>query len=209
MNPSILDGGLTGIIIGSYFQSITPALALGVEAFYQRTAINQGPDSMVSYAAKYRGSDWIASAQLQAQGALTTTYWRRLTDRVEVGAEVNLQFTPGLGTGAMMGGPMGKQGTTTVGVKYDFRGSTFRAQVDNTGKIYALMEKRVAPLVMLTFAGELDQYKVCHNPKLWMRLLTNLQNQSKVGIAVSIDSQSDELMDMAMSGSAQPPPPPY
>lgn len=31
-NPSFLEGGLTGIFIGNYFQSVTPKLALGLEA---------------------------------------------------------------------------------------------------------------------------------------------------------------------------------
>ena len=29
INPSVLEGGLTGMFIGSYMQSITPRLALG------------------------------------------------------------------------------------------------------------------------------------------------------------------------------------
>src|ERR1700709_2790191 len=74
LNPSMIDGGLTGIFIGSYLQSVTPSLALGLEAMWQRAAMNQGPETAVSYCAKYRGSDWIASAQLQAQRAITTSY---------------------------------------------------------------------------------------------------------------------------------------
>ena len=60
----------------------------------------------------------------------------------------------------MMGGPMRKEGVTTVGAKYDFRMSTFRAQVDSTGKLSCLLEKRVAPPVQLTFAADMDHFKV-------------------------------------------------
>jgi mitochondrial import receptor subunit TOM40 len=159
LNPSALDGGLTGIYIGSYLQSVTPALALGMEAIWQRQALNQGPETALSFCGKYRGSDWVASAQLAAQGAISTSYWRRLTDKVEVGVDLNLQFA-GLSGAGMMGG-VRKEGVTTVGAKYDFRMSTFRAQVDSTGKLSCLLEKRVAPMVSLTFASEMDHVKVC------------------------------------------------
>ena len=155
MNPSVLDGALTGIYIGSYLQSITPRLALGLEAVYQRPAASLGPESMLSYAARYKGDDWIASAQFLTQGGLQGSYWRRLSDRVEAGLDLNMQFAPN----PMMGG-MKKEGTATLGAKYDFRASNFRAQVDSTGKVSCLLEKRVVPLVGITFAGELDHAKV-------------------------------------------------
>lgn len=164
MNPSVLDGALTGIYIGSYLQSITPRLALGLEAVYQRPAANLGPESMLSYAARYKGDDWIASAQFLTQGGLQGSYWRRLSDRVEAGLDVNLQF---VGLGGAKGGMMGmggNEGSATLGAKYDFRASNFRAQVDSTGKISCLLEKRVVPLVGITFAGELDHVKASNSP---------------------------------------------
>ena len=161
INPSILEGGLTGIFIGSYLQSVTPSLAVGLEAIWQRAAVNTGPETAISYYAKYKGNNWIASAQMQAQGTISTSYWRRLTDKVEAGVDLNLQFAPGMGgRGGLMGSGMRKEGTTTLGAKYDFRASTFRAQVDSSGRLSCLLEKRVAPPVQLTFAGELDQFKV-------------------------------------------------
>lgn len=165
LNPSLLEGGLTGIFIASYLQSLTPSLAVGLEAMWQRPALNAGPETAVSYSAKYKGSDWIVSAQLQAQGAISTSYWRRLTEKVEAGVDLNLQFAPGMGGrgGGLMGSGMRKEGTTTLGAKYDFRASTFRAQVDSSGRLSCLLEKRVAPPVQLTFAGEIDQFKVCQN----------------------------------------------
>lgn len=161
INPSMLEGGLTGIFIGSYLQSVTPSLAVGLEAIWQRAAVNTGPETAISYYAKYKGSDWIASAQMQAQGTISTSYWRRLTDKVEAGVDLNLQFAPGMGgRDGLMGSGMRKEGTTTLGAKYDFRASTFRAQVDSSGRLSCVLEKRVAPPVQLTFAGELDQFKV-------------------------------------------------
>jgi mitochondrial import receptor subunit TOM40 len=158
MNPSILDGPLTGIFIGSYMQSITPRLSLGLEAVYQRAAAQMGPESMVSYAGKYKGDDWIASAQLMTAGGLQTSYWRRLSDKLEGGVDLNLQVAGA--PGGMMGGGIRKEGVATFGAKYDFRASSFRAQVDSAGKLGVLLEKRVVPMVQITFAGELDHVKV-------------------------------------------------
>jgi len=157
MNPSISEGLLTGTFVGSYLQAVTPRLSLGLEGMYQRPVGGYGPDCLVSYAGRYKGDGWIASGQLLAgaQG-VQGSYWRRLTDKVEAGVDVNLAFA-GMG-GSMMGG--GKEGVTTLGAKYDFRQSSFRAQIDSKGKLGCLLEKRVAPPVQITFAGEIDQAKV-------------------------------------------------
>lgn len=159
VNPSIIEGGLSGIFIGSYLQSLTPSLAVGLETIWSRAALNAPPEAAVAYCAKYRGSDWIATAQLQAQGAFSTSYWRRLAERVEAGVDV--QIAPAMGgAGGMMGGAGRKEATTTLGAKYDFRQSTFRAQVDSSGKLSCLLEKRILPAVQVVFAGEMDHFKV-------------------------------------------------
>lgn len=157
VNPSVLDGALTGVFVGSYLQSVTPRLALGLEAVYQRIAANQGPESALSYAARYKGDGWIASGQLLTQGSVSAAYWKKLTDRVEAGVDVNLLLGAG---GGMMGGPR-KDGTATLGAKYDFRASNFKAQIDTTGKVACVLEKRIVPAVGVTFSGELDHSKVC------------------------------------------------
>ncbi|KAI9786928.1 MAG: translocase of outer mitochondrial membrane [Geoglossum umbratile] len=194
LNPSILEGGLVGIFIGSYLQSVSPSLSLGIETMWQRQAMNSGPETGISYYAKYKGNDWIATAQLQAQGAVQTTYWRRLTEKVEAGVDMNLSFA-GLGRngGGLLGGGLRREGVTTLGAKYDFRASTFRAQVDSSGRLSCLLEKRVAPAVSLTFAGDMDHFK----------------QQAKIGLAVSIDAAGDDLMEQQekAAGSSVPPPP--
>lgn len=182
LNPSILEGGLTGIMVGSYLQSLTPRLALGLEAVWQRSALNSGPETALSYCAKYAGKDWVATAQLQAQGALTTTFWRRITDRVEAGVDLNLTVLGPAGPrggGGMMGGRLSKEGVATVGAKYDFRTSTFRAQLDSSGRLACLLEKRIAPAVQLTFSGDLDHFK----------------QQAKIGLGVSVESAAEDLME--------------
>ncbi|KAE8156422.1 eukaryotic porin/Tom40 [Aspergillus tamarii] len=190
-NPSLLDGGLTGIFVGSYLQSVTPSLALGFEAIWQRQAMNTRPETAISYSARYKANDWIASAQLQAQGVFTASYWKKLSERVEAGVDMNLQFAPNAAA-ALMGGPS-RDGTTAIGAKYDFRASTFRAQVDSAGKVSCLLEKRIAMPISLTFAGEIDQAK----------------QSAKLGLAVSLEIAGEELMEQQEKIEAQgmvPPP---
>ena len=159
-NPSLLDGGLTGIFIGSYLQAVTPRLSLGLETVWQRPSGGVGPETSMSYVARYATKEWIATAHLQGQGALQATYWRKVAERLDAGVECQLALAPGPG-GGMMGGAPRKEGITTVGAKYEFRNSTFRAQLDSAGKLGCVLEKRVAPAVTLTFAGDMDHFKVC------------------------------------------------
>ncbi|KAK0636366.1 mitochondrial import receptor subunit TOM40 [Bombardia bombarda] len=185
LNPSFLEGGLTGIYIGHYLQSVTSKLALGLEAVWQRGGLTQGPDTAVSYFARYKSNDWVASAQLQAQGALNTSFWRRLSDKVQAGVDMTLSLVPG--QGGMMGGGLQKEGITTFGAKYDFRMATFRAQVDSKGKLSCLLEKRVAAPVTMTFAADVDHFT----------------QQAKIGVAISIEGAPEEMQEQQEAMSAQ------
>jgi mitochondrial import receptor subunit TOM40 len=210
LSPSIMEGGLTGIFIGSYLQSVTKSLALGVEGVWQRPSLSAKPETAISYAARYRGTDWIGSAQWLSQGSLNVSYWKRLTDKVEAGVDTQLQFAPGMGGAGMFGG-IRKEGATTVGVKYSFTTSVYRAQVDSQGKFGVLLEKRVAPPVTVTFAAEIDQWKVCAAIAITLiRWLTNIeQNTHKLGLAVSLEGAPEELQEIAErpeNQSALPPP---
>lgn len=192
INPSFLDGGITGAIMGSYLQSVTPRLSLGLEAVWNRMAMSHPPEMAISYAARYKGADWIASGQILAQqGAIEASYWRRLSEKVETGINLNLTFA-GMGPGGPMGmGGIKKEGAVTIGAKYDFRQSSFRAQIDNQGKVGCLLEKRVAPPIQVTFAGEID----------------HKTSQAKLGLAVSIDAADPEVMEQQekVSMADQPP----
>ena len=157
LNPSFFEGGPTGIFIGSHLQSVTSKLGLGMEAIWQRAAMNQPPEAAISYVARYKSDDWVASAQIHPQGVLNATYWRKISDKVQAGADLTLQVMPA--PGGMMGG-LQKEGVTTIGAKYDFRASTFRAQVDSKGKLSMLLEKRVAPPVTMTLGCEVDHVTV-------------------------------------------------
>jgi mitochondrial import receptor subunit TOM40 len=190
LNPSFLEGGLTGIYIGSYLQSVTPKLALGMETLYQRPGLSQGPECVVSYCARYKSNDWVATANLQAaMGTFNTSYWRRISDKVQAGVDLSLGLVPSAAAG-LMGGGVQKEGITTVGAKYDFRMSTFRAQVDSKGKLSCVLEKRVAAPVMMTFAADIDHFT----------------QQAKLGLAVSIEMAPEELQEQQETLGAQPSP---
>ena len=198
VGPSLMEGGLTGIIIGSYLQSITPSLSLGLEGVWQRAALNTKPETVISYAGRYKGSDWIASAQYLAQGGtLGLSYWRKLTERVEAGVDCQLQFAPGMGN-PLLGGSK-REGTTTAGVKYNFQTSVYRAQVDSAGKFGVVLEKRVAPPVTLTFAAEIDQVKVRtdDHTRRGRSDTDMLQSTHKLGIAVSLENVSEDVQEAA------------
>ncbi|KAH8898494.1 hypothetical protein GQ53DRAFT_418204 [Thozetella sp. PMI_491] len=189
INPSFLDGGVTGIFIGHYLQSVTPKLSLGLETVWQRVGLSQGPEANVSYVGKYKSDDWIATAQLQPQGALNTSYWRKLSDSVQAGVDMTLTIVPA--ASGMMGGlSFQKEGLTTFGAKYDFRMSTFRAQIDSKGKLSCLLEKRVAAPVTMTFAADVDHFS----------------QQAKIGVGISIEANDESLQEQqeALGPNASP-----
>jgi mitochondrial import receptor subunit TOM40 len=147
INPWI---DLTGIFVGNYIQSFTKNLALGFETLYQRPS----PDTSeiaASYMAKYTSTNknWIATTTLQPAGVIQATYWQKLSEKVEVAAELQV----------VAGGPR-RDAIATLGAKYDLRLSTFRAQLDSTGKVSMLLEQRFTPLFAFLMAGEIDHFKV-------------------------------------------------
>jgi mitochondrial import receptor subunit TOM40 len=148
VNPWPTD--LTGIFMGSYLQSITKNLAVGVESLFQRPNPSLSEFS-TSYIAKYTSSaqDWIATMQLQPAGLLQATYWHKLSEKVEAAADLQL-----------IAHPTRRDAIATLGVKYDLRMAQFRAQVDSTGKVVALLEQRFLPTFLFMVSGEIDHYQV-------------------------------------------------
>ncbi|KAF9264670.1 hypothetical protein L218DRAFT_196546 [Marasmius fiardii PR-910] len=182
VNPWPTD--LTGVFVGSYLQSITKNLAVGTEWLLQRPTPNTS-EMMATYLAKYTSSDksWIATAQAQPAGILQATYWQKLSDKVEFAADLQLMATP-----------MRRDAVATLGAKYDLRVSTFRAQLDSTGKVSALLEQRFTPTFAFLMSGEIDHFK----------------NSAKVGVGVMIESSTltEEEMQMQMQqmqAAANPP----
>jgi mitochondrial import receptor subunit TOM40 len=192
LNPSFLEGGFTGVAVGSILQSLTPSLALGLEAVYSKQAAAYPPDAAISYVGRYAAKDWVASAQLQAQGAVLASFWRKVTDKVEAGVETSISLG-GSQQALMMGGAPSIEATTTIGAKYEFRQSVFRGQIDSAGRVSCLLERRVLPVVSVIFAGEIDHSK----------------STARLGLGLQFDASGDEQMQQYQdqSGAAQPHPP--
>ena len=188
LNPSFIDGKFSGVAVASLLQSLTPNLAVGLETMYSKQAGAAPPDSAVSYVARYNGGNWIASAQLQAQGALIASFWRKVTDKVEAGLETQIAATVKPVTDSLMGTPIGfepvVEGQTTIGAKYEYRQSVFRGQIDSTGKVSAFMEKRVLPTVSVLFSGEIDHVKAA----------------SRLGLGLQFEAAGNEQLMMMQQG---------
>lgn len=168
MNPSPVDG--TGIYTGSVLQSVTKHLALGVEGIWQRPSPDHSEFGL-QYYAKYVGGPsrsesapepgpaapasghkdgtWIATTSIQPQSSIQTTYWQKLSDKLEVAADLMI-----------INVPQRRDAIATLGARWDLRMSAFRAQVDSTGKVSALLEQRFAPSFMFLVSGEIDHFKV-------------------------------------------------
>ncbi|KAH9945934.1 mitochondrial import receptor subunit tom40 [Epithele typhae] len=179
VNPSPAD--LTGIYMGSYLQSITKNLALGVEGMLQRPS-PAAAELATAYMAKYTSTnrDWIATAQLQGAGMIQASYWQKLSEKVDVAAE--LQVIAGQGR---------RDALATVGARYELRMASFRAQLDSTGKVSAYLEQRFAPTFSFLVSGEIDHFK----------------NAAKVGVGVMIESASMTPEEMGMVSPGQMPMP--
>jgi mitochondrial import receptor subunit TOM40 len=146
INPSPVDG--TGLYFGSYLQSLTKNIALGVESLWQRAP--DGEDLNASYILKYTGTrqDWSATTNIQPQGMVNATYWHKLSEKLDVAAELQLIATP-----------QKRDAVATAAARWELRMATFRAQLDSTGKVSALLEQRFAPSFSFLVAGEIDHFK--------------------------------------------------
>jgi mitochondrial import receptor subunit TOM40 len=189
LNPSFLDdGNFSGVAVGSILQSITPKLSVGLETVYSAQPTMPG-DAAVSYYTRYDAGNWVASAQLQAQGSVVASFWRKVADNVEAGIETQLatQLVPVAGDALLGQAPSFKvnfDGTTTIGAKYEFRQSVFRGQVDSTGKVSAFLERRILPTVSVLFCGEIDQSKYA----------------SKIGMGLTFETAGSEQLALMQQG---------
>ncbi|KAF9292701.1 translocase of outer mitochondrial membrane [Mortierella antarctica] len=145
VNPLLIEG--TGIFIGSILQSLSQHVAVGMEGVYQRPTPGQA-ERTLSYVAKYTGRDYIATAQWQGFGALQAAYYLRYSDKVDFGTEIQIMTAGGR-----------REAVAIVGGKFEFRRSTFRGQVDTTGKVSAVLEEKIVPGFSFLISGEMDHGK--------------------------------------------------
>lgn len=187
MNPNIAEG-VTGIYMGSYLQSITKKLALGIEAVWQKPSPAIGPeDASLSYIARYNAGPWIATANFSSvENKLTATFWKRIAENIEAGVETQLMAGSRMAAGPMMAA--GRDCISAIGAKYDFRQGSFRGQIDSHGRVSAYYEKHLNGPFTISFSGELDHFK----------------NAVKIGLGLSVEmAGSDELMAQQQAAMQQ------
>ncbi|ORY28282.1 eukaryotic porin/Tom40 [Naematelia encephala] len=205
MNPGVLDG--TGIHFVSALQSLSPRLSVGFETIVQRPQPGI-LETSTSYLAKLTSlptlassaaaaltplgqppvaqpfnPSWIATAQLQPSGNIQTTYFQKLSDKVDVALDLQTVIQP-----ASMMGPAKREAITTLGAKYDFRMATFRGQIDSNGKVGMLLEQRFTPAFAFMVSGEIDHAK----------------NASRFGVGIMIESSTMTQEEMIAAGMLQP-----
>ncbi|CAR21270.1 Mitochondrial import receptor subunit TOM40 [Lachancea thermotolerans] len=191
LNPSVNSKGIfTGVAVGSILQSITPQFALGLEAIFSRGQAGMPADAAVSYVTRYVSpkQDWIFSGQLQANGALVASFWRKVAENVEAGLETSLQASMVPIADPVIGTPIGIQpaieGSTTLGCKYEYRQSVFRGAIDVNGKVGCFLERKILPTLSVLFSGEIDHFK----------------QESKLGCGLQFETAGSEELLMLQQG---------
>lgn len=186
LNPDFSGPNFQGVIVGSLLQSVTPKLALGMETAYSALQPGMPGDAGISLVGRYNEEKWIASAQLQAQGALTAAFWRKVADNVEAGLEttISAQYQPVMTEMMIPTMQTVFDASTTIGAKYEFRQSIYRGQLSSDGKAAFMLEHRILPTLGLTFTATLDQIK----------------NTTKMGCGLQLETAGSEDVMMMQNG---------
>jgi mitochondrial import receptor subunit TOM40 len=202
VNPDFTSRSFNGILVGSVLQAITPRLSVGFESSWQKQAAPElGPGggmgdpsaTSTSLIARLVGADktWKAAATIAPlSGFLTATYWKKLGEKIEAGVSLDLkaQSAPVIpqGGGLIAAGGIQRvrEGTATLGLKYDFRASLLRAQIDSGGRVSTMLEKRISPQITLVFCGDMDHFKVNYCNKS----ANDVQGVAKVGLGITIEA---------------------
>jgi len=181
LNPNPALG--TGMLVASYLQSLTQNFALGAEVLYQIPQPGL-EDAAMSYLAKWTGAkkDWIATANISGHGLIQTNYWQKLGPKVEAG--VDLLLIPDIR-------PRERKALAVLGAKWDFTMSTLRGQVDSQGKVSAMLEQRLNPVLSFLLTGEIDHAKST--------------SKFGVGLMMEMSSMTEEEMMAAQTQAIQPP----
>ncbi|KAJ3313932.1 translocase of outer mitochondrial membrane [Blyttiomyces sp. JEL0837] len=171
---------LTGVYSLSYLQSISRSWTVGTEVMLQRMRPEE-PEMGYSFAARWAPpasplpppsslppgfpspympvnpvdpTQSFTATYTPSQGIVHASYWRRLNQRLEVAAEVQMLITPGSAEE-----PGRREGVASAGFKLDTFFATIRGMVDSMGRVSALLEERMAPGLQFQLCGEIDYSK--------------------------------------------------
>ncbi|KAI9326663.1 eukaryotic porin-domain-containing protein [Zopfochytrium polystomum] len=189
----------TGIFSLGYLQSLTPALAVGTEVMLQRVRADEeevgvtlgarwapapsGPLPLptnlpAGFPSPYmpinpRDPVQVFSATYSpTQGIVHGSYWRRVNQRLELAAEIQMLVTgakavPAAAEGAqrsVLGGKGSfeygrREAIASAGFKLDTVYAGIRSMIDSMGRVTTVIEQRISPGLSFQIAGELDYSK--------------------------------------------------
>ncbi|KAI8803056.1 eukaryotic porin/Tom40 [Cladochytrium replicatum] len=96
----------------------------------------------------------LAASFTPAAGLWIASYWRRINQRLEVAAELQMLATAGSAKGDGR-----REGIATVGFKLDTPMATVRGSVTSGGHVQTIIEERLTPGLSLHLSGDLDYGK--------------------------------------------------
>ena len=151
MNPNPFEMG-TGTYAFNYLQSVTPALSIGGEFGINKLSASFEEAQQQLFARLALSKNDILTCTYDPAGMLLASYFRKLSDKMEVAADVQLTSQ------------MGKQDSIAqVATKLEFRsGSTLRMQINSGFRVQSLLEERISPNIALLFSADLDHMKAQH-----------------------------------------------
>lgn len=123
----------------NYLQSVTPAVALGGEAFWLGSQRKSG----VGLAARYQTEKTVATAQVATTGLLSLTYAHKVSDKVSLVSDFTWNWNA-------------RDTSASVGYDYMLRQCRLRGRVDNNGVIAAYLEERLNVGVNFVVSAEVD-----------------------------------------------------
>ena len=133
-----MGGGLFG---AHYMQSVTPALALGVEGIYHpQRQIHGG--AAAARCVWGPGGEHVATAKAGSFGNVELSYHRKVSEKVGLATELNYHHN--------------KFCTFGLGYEFRLRQATVKGAVMSDTTCTAVIEERVAPGVNLTLSGQLN-----------------------------------------------------
>ena len=130
-----------GLLGAHYMQSVTPALALGVEGIYHtQRAIRGG--AAAARCVWGPGNEHVATAKAGSFGNVELSYSRKVSDKVGLATELNYHHN--------------KSCTFGIGYEFRLRQATVKGAIQSDTTCSATLEERVAPGVNLLLSGQLN-----------------------------------------------------
>lgn len=126
----------------NYFQSVTPRLSLGGEAFYLGIQRKSG----IGLAARYQTSKSISTCQLASTNLLSLSFVHKVSEKVSLASDFMWNWNT-------------REATASVGYDYMLRQCRLRGRIDTEGKVAAYLEERINVGVNFVLSAELDHVK--------------------------------------------------